>query len=364
MTDSEPSRVLVVDDSPFMRKAISRILNADPSLTVVGTASDGVECLERLEELEPDVVTLDIVMPRMDGMTALKEIMRDRPVPVVMLSTLAASGAEISIMALEIGAVDIVEKPASLTNMDVFKIGPELVAKVKAAAGIVPQTLKRLGMDYSLPTPGSESSAGLTPGKDYDVDAVIIGSSTGGPAALQRIVSTIASDARTPLAIVQHMPVGFTCALAERLQRMTHVEVKEAQDGDVFDGPRVLVARSGMQMHFERRRAAVIVRLDRTPADTAHVPSIDVSMKSAAEVFGARALGVLLTGMGADGAAGLLEMFKAGAPTIAEAASSAVIYGMPRVAREVGAAAEVLDLSDVCLSVRAATRGPKVQVPG
>jgi two-component system, chemotaxis family, protein-glutamate methylesterase/glutaminase len=344
----EVVRVLVVDDSPFIRKALTRMLNAEDGIEVVGTAESGEECLEEIKRVHPDVVTLDVMMAGMDGLTALREIMATNPLPVLMLSSLTTEGAEISLWALEVGAVDIIEKPATYAHMDVFSIGSELVAKVRAAASVDP---KNLGVAAHPAVPSVERGEthrrqGQVLGTDAEV--VVIGASTGGPPALQRIISQLPLDFPAPVVVVQHMPDGFTSALAQRLDAIAALDVKEAEDGDLLEVGRVLLARSGRHLHFERKRAGVVCRLDLEPPGTAHMPSIDVTMSSLSDVFGGRVLGLLLTGMGADGARGLLKLHEAGAHTIVESQESCVIFGMPHAAIELGAADEVLDLSDIC----------------
>lgn len=341
MNGSGSIRVLVVDDSTFMRRSITRMLSAEDDIDVVGAAASAEEALSLVRELEPDVVTLDVVMPGMDGLQMLGRLMAVRPTPVIMVSELTAEDATVTLECLEAGAVDVVKKPGVYTNMNMPSIASELCDKVRIAAGVDVRVL--------TPEPAHEVAAASEPvsvrAAASSVEAVVIGCSTGGPSALQRLLPALPSDLPVPVVVVQHMPHGFTEALATRLDALCPLKVSEARDGDVLRPGRVLVARAGRQLRLERRGERVVGRLRATPSDTPHLPSIDVTMSDAAEVYGARSIGVVLTGMGDDGASGLLAMRSRGAFTIAEARSSAVVYGMPKVAARMDAACEVLDLS-------------------
>lgn len=335
-------RVLVADDSPFMRKSIARMCDSARGIKVVGMATDGAEAVALNQELEPDVVTLDVMMPGMDGIAALERVMESRPVPVLMVSALTSDGADTTLEALEKGAVDVVEKPSVMPNMNMPLIEGELVEKIRVLAGVDPQHLQRAATPACAA--GVEGAADpISSGLETSADMLVIGASTGGPPAIREILATLPHSFPVPIVVCQHMPVGFTATMAQRLNGCSSLEVKEASDGDMVTPGRVLVAPSGKQLHFvERRGGFVTVRLDLRPPDTPHIPSVDVVMKSAADVFGDRVIGVLLTGMGADGAEGLLAMREAGAYTIAESESSAVVWGMPRAAVEMGAAEDVL----------------------
>jgi two-component system chemotaxis response regulator CheB len=267
--------------------------------------------------------------------------MRECPLPVLMLSTLTTSDADTTLAALEKGAVDVVSKPAGLTHMNMPTISGELIGKVRAAAAVDVTTLARTD-EPGVAAEGLAAAPPATP-----LEAVVIGASTGGPPAVGMLLSVLPRDFPAPVLVIQHMPVGFTSALAERTARTSALPVAEASDGDIFEPGRLFIARSGQHVRFQRRRSRVSLRLDRRPGGTTHTPSIDVTMASAAEVFGERAMGILLTGMGDDGARGLLAMREAGAYTVAEAESSSVVWGMPRVAAEIGAAETVADLTEI-----------------
>lgn len=354
--------VLVVDDSAFMRKAIVRMLSTADDIEVVGIARSGQEAIDLAARLHPDVVTLDVMMPDINGIEVLRRIMANRPTPVLMLSRLTTEGAATTLEALEAGAIDVIDKPADLMYMNVFQISETLIRKVRTAAGVDPRRLRdsahEAGGDALVAAAASETGDDRGRGACVsDFDVVVIGTSTGGPPALQRVLSAIPSWFPCAIVVVQHMPPGFTEALAERLDRYCPLPVRHARTGDIIQCGRVLVAPSGWQFHFDRRPKAVTVLLDKRPRDTTHMPSVDVTMESAAQVYGERALGVLLTGMGSDGAQGMVAMRKCGGRTIAEAESSAIIWGMPRAAIEAGGASEVHDLHDIPTRIVQAVRG-------
>lgn len=336
-------RVLVVDDSPFMRRAITRILSSTPDIEVVGTAGSGQEAVDMIQVVSPDVMTLDVVMPVEDGVTVLERIMRIHPVPTLMLSSVTTENAEYSLAALEAGAVDFLTKPSGLTHMNMPRIADELVTKIRTAAQVDVDTLCSGRRGPLVPSEPSEQLSVDGP----LADSLIIGCSTGGPAAIKALIQALPDHLDKPVLIVQHMPLGFTSALAARLDTLTPLSVREARDGDLFEGGRVLIGCAGLQVHIESAQGRQVLRLDKDPADTTHIPSIDVAMKSAARTLGSSAMGVLLTGMGTDGAQGLLAMRDAGAFTVAEAEATAVVWGMPRAAIELGAAAEVAPLPEI-----------------
>ena len=351
--ESGPIRVLVVDDSAFMRKAIGRMLDAEDDIEVVASIGTGEEALAAVEHHNPDVVTLDIVLPGIDGITALGHIMAAHPVPVLMLSSLTTSDAEVTLNALEKGAVDVVAKPSVYMHMDMPKIANELVDKVRAAANVNTDHLGTRPKAAPAEAHAAHSAATTT-----SLDALVIGASTGGPPALGMLVNSLPADFPTAVLLVQHMPTGFTAALADRLNGTCRLPVREANDGDLFVPGRVYIAQSGKHLHFVQRGDRVTIQLDMKPAGKIHVPSIDVAMESAAAVFADRAMGVLLTGMGDDGARGLLAMRKAGAYTVTEAESTAVIWGMPRVAAAMGASSSVLPLDEIPQRIFERVAGP------
>lgn len=335
---SRPIRVLVVDDSAFMRHTVAKHLEADPEITVVGKARDGLEALEKISALEPDVVTLDVEMPRMDGLTALKRIMAECPTPVVMLSSLTQRGARTTIKALMRGAVDFVPKPAA--RVDIGTVMEDLIAKVKAAAGARPATRQAPTVIPSAPAPRK-----LGPRPFHKGDPlIVVGASTGGPRALQRVLSELPAELPAAVAVVQHMPPGFTRSLAQRLNATSSLTVQEAADGDRLGQGLVLLAPGDFHLQFNGIRQ---VALDQGPRRHHVRPAVDVAMESAADVHGPAVIGVVLTGMGADGTAGA-ECIKAyGGRVLAEHESTSVVYGMPRSVIESCLADQVVPLPEV-----------------
>lgn len=337
-------RVLIVDDSAFVRQALQRMLRDDPEIEVVGTAADGKQGLEKVKELRPDVVTLDVQMPRMGGLEALERIMAEQPVPVLLLSSQARQGADVTLRALELGALDFVDK-SSVANMNLLQLGDELRAKVRALA------------HASLARPGAARPAEAPVAGEAGrprVEAVVIAASTGGPPALQAVIPRLPQRLPAAVLIVQHMPPGFTRSLAERLALRSRLPVREAQDGEAVGAGQVLVAPAGLHMKLRRRGERVKVWLDEEPRAALHRPSADVLMASAARAYGPRVLGVVLTGMGADGAQGLLAIRAAGGRALAESEETSVIYGMPKAAVEAGAVERSVPLHRVAEEIEAA----------
>ena len=322
-------RVLVVDDSAYVRKVLRQILSRSPFIEVVGTAHDGEEALELVEELHPDVVTLDLQMPRMDGVAFLREQMARRPLPVVVVSV-ASEGGDIALEALDAGAVDFVHKPTALATERIYEIGSELIAKVKAAAQAAPR-LRLLQVAPTAPAPlRIKRHAGR-------VDLIAIGVSTGGPQALRRLIPRLPADLPVPIAIVLHMPVGYTGPYAQRLDAVSPLRVVEAREGDEAAPGTVLLAPAGRHLTFVRTaQGKVVAHLDVRPTNTVHRPSVDVLFRSVADVYGERALGVVLTGMGADGRDGAAWIKAQGGLVYTEAEETCIVYGMPRAVVEAG----------------------------
>jgi two-component system chemotaxis response regulator CheB len=334
-----PARVLVVDDSATMRGLISAVLNSDPEVDVVGQASDAMQARAAIKELNPDVVTLDIEMPNMNGLEFLEKIMKLRPMPVIMVSSLTHRGAEATIAALEIGAFDCIGKPA-LGDTRPFH---ELIDKVKAAAK------SSYRYEYMCtPQPQAAAPANANPAADYRVGRkiVAIGSSTGGVEALIEVLKKFPVNC-PPTVITQHMPQTFTKSFAERLNRLCAPQVEEATDGARLEIGRIYLAPGGERhMAVTNSHAPVVRLLEKAPVN-GHRPSVDVLFDSVAELAGRNAVGVILTGMGRDGATGLLKMRHAGARTVGQNEKTCVVYGMPRVAFELGAVETQLPLNAI-----------------
>jgi two-component system chemotaxis response regulator CheB len=322
------SRVLIVDDSAYVRKVLKEILSRSPFLEVVGAARNGVEALELVEQLNPDVVTLDLIMPQMDGLTFLREQMKRRPLPVVIVSITSESG-ELMIKAMEAGAVDMVQKPTALANERVFDIAAELMQKVKAAAGARAMAVSTASAE---PAVRPFSSPGAT-----SVDIVVIGISTGGPQALKFMIQQFPADFPVPIAMVLHMPVGYTDMYARGLALVSKLRVAEAQEGDPLLPGTALLAAAGRHLVLRRNAdGAVSAHLPLRPIETPHRPAVDVLFRSAAEVYGSRVLGVVMTGMGSDGTEGAAWIKAQGGRIFTEAEETCVVYGMPRAVVEAG----------------------------
>lgn len=335
---SAPVRVLIVDDSAVMRQLLASLLSDDPEIEVVGTAADPHIARERIKALNPDVVTLDIEMPHMDGLTFLRKIMRLRPMPVIMISTLTQRGAETTIEALEIGAFDFVAKPtgSNLVN-GLAELAQELQRKVKAAAGI------RVGVSRAAAFQQAPRQQQPPCSKEK---IVFVGASTGGVEALKALLMGLPTDC-PPTLITQHMPPRFTTGFAERLDRQCPMRVSEAVDDEVIEHGHVYIAPGSHHLEIARVGGRHVCRLSDGPPVSGHRPSVDILFRSAARVSGPSAVGAILTGMGEDGAEGLLELRRAGGTTLGQDEESALIYGMPRAAFERGAVMRQCSLADM-----------------
>lgn len=364
-----PIRVLIVDDSVLMRQAVRRLLTADPGIEVVDVARDGLEALAKVEKLNPDVLTMDVEMPHMDGLSALKMLMERFPRPVVMLSSLTAAGAEATVKALALGAIDFMQKPSANVSGGLTALGTELVAKVKHASqarvrkpmlsalppsshGAPPPvgngaaTLARPSLTRGIQPAGQPGGAVGAPGREPD-RLLVIGSSTGGPRALAEVVSGLPGDLNCAVIIVQHLPAGFTKSLADRLNQGSPLEVSEAKDGDILSVGRVLVAPGDFHLKVNGRR----VQLDMGPRRHGVRPSVDTTLETAAACFGPAVLTSILTGMGEDGTEGARAVKAAGGLVLAEDESTCVVYGMPRSVVEHGLSDEVVPLDHMAAAI-------------
>lgn len=349
-TRSRKLRVLVVDDSASVRQTLADLLNADPDIEVMATASDPFVAAERIREEVPDVITLDVEMPRMDGITFLKKIMAQRPIPVVMCSSLTEDGSATLVEAMEAGAIDVIAKPRLGTRQFLVESSARICDAVKGAArarlrhprSARPMVVeKKLTADAVLPPPLSSKAMTRTTER-----VVCIGASTGGTESLRAVLEALPVDS-PGIVIVQHMPEKFTAAFARRLDGLCRIEVKEAEDGDPVLPGRALIAPGNRHMLLQRSGARYHVAIKDGPLVSRHRPSVDVLFRSAAQYAGANALGILMTGMGDDGAKGLLEMKRAGAATIAQDEETCVVFGMPKEAIALGAADRVVPLDDL-----------------
>lgn len=332
-------RVLVVDDSALMRKLIPQVLQRDPSIEVVGTAMDGSLGLKKIEELRPQVVTLDLDMPRMDGIEMLREITRKHKLPVIIVSAHTEKSATLTLKALALGAFDFVAKPQDAASGHLDQIAMELAKKIKVAAGC--GTPK---MIMTVSTPIQKGARGPASPQSWPSYIVAIGVSTGGPNALQYLFSQLPADFPGCLLVVQHMPEGFTEMFAKRLDESSAIEVKEARSGDLLLAGRALVCPGNRHMKARRAEHGDIAVLVDQPRVNGHRPSVDVLFNSVAAEFGNRVIGVLMTGMGDDGALGLGAIQAAGGMTIAQSPDTCVVDGMPRAAIERGFASRIVSL--------------------
>ncbi|MGO9124795.1 MAG: protein-glutamate methylesterase/protein-glutamine glutaminase [Terriglobales bacterium] len=335
---TEPVRVLVVDDSALMRKLIPQILATDRSIQVVGTAMDGNFGLKKIEELKPQVVTLDLEMPGMGGLDMLKEIMRSHRLPVIVVSSHSTEGASVTLKALSMGAFDFVAKPSDVSAR-MPEIAHELISKIKAAAQSRGVRVSPLAPAIARPAEKAAPDSKRRPTR-----VVAIGISTGGPQALQYLLPQLPRDFPGTILVVQHMPEGFTEMFSRRLDEICSIKVKEAQSGDLLLAGRALVCPGSRHLRVKRMPLGDVVILGDEPRVNGHRPSVDVLFRSVAEEFGNHSVGVLMTGMGEDGAQGLGQLKAAGAMTIAQSEESCVVYGMPKAAIERGYAVRVVGL--------------------
>jgi two-component system, chemotaxis family, protein-glutamate methylesterase/glutaminase len=402
----KPVRILIVDDSAFVRKALSTMLQSEPDFEIVGVANNGKEAVEKASELKPDIITMDVEMPIMNGLEALKIIMEQNPTPVLMISSITTEGAEATIEALSLGAIDFISKQSTLTIQQTMR--DDLVSKVKAitqntnlksrltrpsllgslsfrksAPSVAPKedpALERLSLQDRIArrrqsmqegneaggAPTSSSAPSSAPSKPLHevritgrkrpasghAKIVVLGVSTGGPLALHQVVPRLPKDFPVGMLIVQHMPAHFTKSLADRLNTLSHVTVREAQDGDVLEPGLVLIAPGGFHMKIGKDQRSIHVTPE--PSDTLHRPSVDITVESVVEAFGGHAVGVIMTGMGRDGCAGLKKLNAKGGYVIAQDEESCVVYGMPKAVVDEGVADEVQPLEQLADSIAAA----------
>ncbi|KQL44404.1 chemotaxis protein CheY [Brevibacillus choshinensis] len=364
-------RVLVTDDSAFMRKVISDILSTDPDIEVIDRARNGLECIEKCKQLNPDVLTLDIEMPVMDGLTALKSLMRDHPLPIVMLSSLTREGADATIQALELGAFDFVTKPSGPISLDIHKVGDRLIERVKAAyltkgrlqrQSAIQNTIKPLESDPLQPVKPVAPVPVTTVATPTVIERalpprrigiakprlVTLGTSTGGPKALQIVLTAIPADFPAPIAVVQHMPAGFTKSLAQRLNTLSKIHVTEVEDGQVLEPGTAYIAPGGFHFEVRQVNGRLQAHLHQEEPRGGHRPSVDVLFESVSRLTNVDKWAIIMTGMGNDGTKGLKMMKELGTVTsIVEDESTCVVYGMPRSAVHAGLADKVAPVDKI-----------------
>ena len=371
-------KVVVVDDSALVRSLLSEIINKQPDMVCVGTANDPLMAREIIRERDPDVITLDVEMPKMDGLEFLSRLMRLRPTPVVMVSTLTAQGAETTLRALELGAVDFVAKPRIGVASGLQQLADDIVEKIRIAARARVRRLPAApaspgtsgpagqgGTSPTAPSPSAATTPATSPGAvRLSTEKVIcIGASTGGTEAIKEILMELPPDAPA-VVITQHMPPGFTASFAARLDSLCRIRVAEARDGERILPGHAYIAPGGKQFSIARSGANYVAVVDDSPPVNRHKPSVEVLFRSCARVLGPNAIGVMLTGMGADGAEAMKEMRDAGAYNIAQDEASCVVFGMPKMAIQAGAVHEVLPLKQIARAImeRVAASGMRYRI--
>lgn len=337
-------RVLIVDDSALMRQFLSDILNSDPRIEVAGTARDGKDALSQVKTLKPDVVTMDIEMPNMDGLKALEEIMKTNPMPVVMVSSTTREGAEVTLKALALGCVDYIAKPAGTISLNIKDIGQEIIDKVIAASTARVRGRPLASRTIPLASDFRRMAPPVNTGRR---DIVAIASSTGGPMALSDIIPKLPKKFPVPIVITQHMPKEFTPSFAKRLNDSSQVEVLEGFDGLTLKPGRVVIAPGGSHLVVKRRAGQAICGLSDAPPVLSVKPAANIMFMSVADEYGGNVLGVILTGMGRDGTDGAIALHRKGAYILAESQKTCVVYGMPKSAVDAGIVDEVLPLNEI-----------------
>lgn len=339
-------RVLVVDDSAFFRKVVSEILATDSSIEVVGTANDGKEAIERTQELKPDVITMDIEMPVMDGITAVRNIMKVRPTSILMFSTLTTDGARATLDALDAGAADFLPKRFEDISKNKEEAKRLLCERVRILGGKSAHVhLRKLVAEKKESVPVRPVSIKTPTLSSYDI--VAIGTSTGGPVALQEVLTKLPADYPLPVLLIQHMPASFTPSFAQRLDQQCEITIKEAIDGDVLESATAYLAPGGKQMTIEDKKTGKVIRISESQPGQTYKPSVDITLKSIADMKSINTLVLILTGMGADGCEGTRELKQNGATVWAQDEDSCVVYGMPAAVVKAGLVDLVLPLSDI-----------------
>lgn len=337
-------RILIVDDSAFARKVLREILALSDLVEVVGTARDGEEALEMTGNLNPDLVICDLRMPNVDGVTFVRRQMLVKPLPILIVSAAAQDAAEV-VDALSAGAIDVIQKPSALATDDLRSVRESLIAKI-AQAMSVPTSNLATPATVLLPAVRKDRS------RPTKIDIVVLGISTGGPQALRRLIPLLPADFPVPMAIVLHMPVGYTALYAEKLNELCALEVREAADGDILKPGRVLLAAAGRHLTFQRNAVGdILAQLSLQPLDKIHRPSVDVLFRSAAEQFQDRVLAVVMTGMGDDGTEGAAWVKAQGGTVLTEAEKSCIIYGMPRSVAEAGLSDQAVPLEEMAQAI-------------
>jgi two-component system chemotaxis response regulator CheB len=351
MDNGDMIKILVVDDSAFMRKAITNMLQTDQGIQVVGTARDGLEGIQKIQELKPDLVTLDIEMPRMNGIEALRVIMDQMPLPVLIVSSVSEEEARAAMDALDLGAIDFIPKNLDDGSLNIMKIRNDLIQKIRSIASRKSRIIQRVKNSGNTPRPQKILNEQFNRKKDGHIQrirAVAIGTSTGGPKALQEVIPLLPKDFPCGVLIVQHMPAAFISHFSERLNQMSHIEVKMAEQNDLIKSGLVLIAPGDFHMKAIKKSATETrVELTKNPSDLLHRPSVDVMMRSVAEFYPGRSLGVIMTGMGHDGQDGMRMIKENNGRTIAQDEETCVVFGMPKAAIDINVIDKIVPLSHI-----------------
>jgi len=342
-------RVLVVDDSAFMRKVISEMIEKDGELELAGIARNGEDAILKLNELKPDVITLDVEMPKMNGLEALEKIMELRPTPVIMLSSLTQAGTDITINALAKGAIDFVPKPGGAISLNIREVQNEIIQKIKMANRVNLDQINCLNSSQKKVLATKKNSRSESCILDFPI--ILIGTSTGGPKALHKVIENLPAHINASILIVQHMPAGFTKSLAQRLNNLTSLHVKEAEDSEIIKPGYVYIAPGNYHMELELIMSQPHIRLHQGPLVTGHRPSVDALFNSVAQTGINKATAVIMTGMGHDGRDGLVKLKKNGCKTIAEAEETCIVYGMPKSAVETGCVDKIVPLNNIATEI-------------
>ncbi len=334
-------KVLIVDDSAFSRQTIKKILEADKGIEIAGISSDGLDAMAKTIQIRPDIITLDLDMPKMDGFSYLRWLMKNNPTPVIIVSSF--SDSKTVFKALELGAADFIAKPTKVASANFQNLQQDLIRKVK---GIKNFRMDRLSKNLNLFEEKTLETA-FAEKQSNEIKAVAIGASTGGPAALKIIISRLPLDFPAAIAVSQHMPKGFTASFADRLNGISKLNVREAKDGEEITNGKVLICPGGFHMMFRKKGNKIVTALKEPKATDKYIPSVDLMMSSLADIFGNKTMGIVLTGMGSDGKVGMMEIKKKGGYTIVESEDTAVVFGMPNEVIKSGAATRVLPLQEI-----------------
>ncbi len=355
--EDRQTRVLIVDDSAFMRTALSRMIASDPRLSVAGTANSGSDAMQKISVLDPDVITLDVQMPGLDGLQTLTRIMAEFPRPVIMVSSLTLKDADTTFCALEAGAFDYVPKQLAPTSLDILHLQEDLVSKILAAAE------SRLAHQPHILSRRPPHRAAMSRRDPLSVPSIIaIGISTGGPKALQDILPLLPGDLAVPIIIVQHMPTGFTAPFAKRLNHLCSLPIREAANCEVVQPGVIYIAPAGFHLTVDRSSTRTRLCLSDMPENQLHKPSVDVMMKSIACAFRSFAMGIIMTGMGSDGAQGMTAIHQEGGLTVGQDEQTCTVYGMPRACAELGILDRVVPLMRIPMEILRATLYRKASV--